>query len=207
MLSRHSASHRTPSRRAAFRRTLIGRGIVLLLVVFMLAGLSGDAQHALPVSALPLTGGGGGSASAPAGDFVLEIPEIGVHLAVEEAYVRGDTWDFSVFRHEAAHLQLTAFPGEGSNVVIGAHYELANFVPGPFIDLDQLEVHDRITIQYQGRTYIYEVSETLLVDPSEVYVAYGTPEEMLTLLTCYSYSGSGVYARRYVVRAPLVDVL
>ena len=203
----HSRVNRTSSRRAAPRHTLIGRWVALLLVICLLVGLSGDVIQTLPVSALPLTGGGGGSASVPAGDFMLEIPEIGVNLAVDEAYVRGDTWDFGVFRHEAAHLQLTAFPGEGSNVVIGAHYELANFVPGPFIDLDQLVVGDRITLQYQGRTYIYEVSETLLVDPSEVYVAYGTPEEMLTLLTCYSYSGAGIYARRYVVRAPLVEVL
>ena len=195
--------HRHTTRRAALRQ----RGVVLLLIVFLLAGLSGDALSILPVSALPLTGGGSDSANATTGDFILDIPAIGVELPVEEAYVRGDTWDFSVFRHEAAHLQLTAFPGEGSNVVIGAHYELANFVPGPFIDLDRLEVGDRISIQYRGRTYIYEVSETLLVDPSEVYVAYGTPEEMLTLLTCYSYSGSGIYARRYVVRAPLVEVL
>ena len=195
--------HRHTTRRAALRQ----RGVVLLLIVFLLAGLSGDALSILPVSALPLTGGGSDSANATTGDFILDIPAIGVELPVEEAYVRGDTWDFSVFRHEAAHLQLTAFPGEGSNVVIGAHYELANFVPGPFIDLDQLEVGDRISIQYRGRTYIYEVSETLLVDPSGVYVAYGTPEEMLTLLTCYSYSGSGIYARRYVVRAPLVEVL
>ena len=143
--------NRTSSRRAATRHNVIARGIALLLVIFLLVGLSGDVIQTLPVSALPLTGGGGGSASVPAGDFILEIPEIGVNLAVDEAYVRGDTWDFGVFRHEAAHLQLTAFPGEGSNVVIGAHYELANFVPGPFIDLDQLS----------GRqSYLHSVSGT-----------------------------------------------
>jgi LPXTG-site transpeptidase (sortase) family protein len=198
---------------AAARSTRSPRWLLIVLLIALFITTSGssaplDAQPAV----LPVLGGGGGSAEVappPAPDaFDLHIPGINVHINVEEAYVRGDSWDFSTFTQEAAHLQLTAFPGQGSNVVIGAHYELANFVPGPFIQLDQVQVGDQISLDYQGLTYIYEVSELLVVTPTDIQVAYRTPQEMLTLLTCYDYApSSGVYARRFVVRAPLVAVL
>ncbi len=197
--------HRLTTRTRALPAHLIRRGILLMVVVFVF-GAAGEPGQALPVGTLPLLGGGGSATSAqPFEEFVLEIPEIGVSVQVQEAWVVGDTWDFSGFRQEAAHLELTAYPGQGSNVVIGAHYELANFVPGPFIALDQLQAGDRINVVFEGQTFTYEVFNTLQVHPSEVYVAYGTSQEMLTLLTCYSYDGQGRYARRYVVQARLVE--
>lgn len=181
--------------------------LYLLLALLVLIGSLPGPQASFP-NALPVLGGGGESAAVDGGaDFTISIPAIDIALPIEQAVVRGETWDFSVFRQEAAHLELTAYPGEGSNVVIGAHYELENFIPGPFIALDTLAIGDRISLQYEGRTYVYAVSETLEVHPSEIAVAYPTEQEMLTLLTCYSYDGQGIYARRYVVRAPLVEVI
>jgi len=201
----HLFQHSATIARALPGHTLIRRGL-LLLVAVCLFGAAGEPGQALPVSTLPLLGGGGGGTPAlPFEEFTLEIPELGVSVSVYEAWVVGDTWDFSEFRQEAAHLELTAYPGQGSYVGSGAHYELANFVPGPFIALDQLVAGDRIDVVFEGQTFTYEVFNTLEVHPSEVYVAYGTSQEMLTLLTCYSYDGQGRYARRYVVQARLVD--
>jgi sortase A len=178
-------------------------------VLLMVAGsVSVSAKPAAPVpNSLPVLGGGSTATAAGSADFVLSIPSIDLELPVWEAVVRGDTWDFSVFTRQAAHLELTALPGQGSNVVIGAHYELADFVPGPFINLDKVPVGERIYIDYGDQVYVYEVSDTLLVSPADIEVAYRTPSEVLTLLTCYNYTAtSGVYDQRYVVRAALVNI-
>ncbi len=183
--------------------TLRRRWLLLALLTLALVMLAG--QPAMPTT-LPALGGGGSAAPRPA-DFTLRIPGIDLEVAVQEALIRGDTWDFSGLTHQAAHLQLTAFPGEGTNVVIGAHYELAGRAPGPFIALDDLTAGEPIFVEYQGHVYVYEVSATLIVTPEDIQIAYRTPDEMLTLLTCYDYRpASGDYARRYVVRAALVEV-
>lgn len=183
------------------------RRILLAMLALLLFAIptSMPAQN-LP-SELPILGGGGQEQMPYGEDFALHIPSIGLEVDIWEAYVRGDTWDFSVFTNQAAHLQLTALPGQGSNVVVGAHYELADFVPGPFINLDEVPVGEHILVDFQGRTYVYEVTETMLVRPENIEVAYRTSSEVLTLLTCYDYTpSSGVYAQRYVVRASLVEV-
>ncbi|MBN2470356.1 MAG: sortase [Anaerolineae bacterium] len=185
------------------------RSILLLclaLILFLTGSAPAFTTTDLPAT-LPLLGGGSASGSPYGDSFVLHIPSIGLEVDVWEAYVRRDTWDFSVFTHQAAHLQLTALPGQGSNVVIGAHYELADFQPGPFINLDAVPVGEQITLNFQGQRYIYEVTETMLVRPENIEIAYRTSSEMLTLLTCYAYrASSGQYEQRYVVRASLIDI-
>lgn len=137
--------------------------------------------------------------------FQLFLPTIAVESPVFEAWQHKRTWAFFVFTEEAGHLQYTAYPGEGGNVVIGGHYELTDFSPGPFYELDQLEEGDLIDIYYLGELFTYEVIFTELVDPTNLSVVAPTPIEMLTLLTCYDYSSiADTYEHRYVVRAALV---
>lgn len=196
-----------PARPPAQPRTGRGRRWLWLLLLVSLAVMAGEPHAVGMPEALPALGGGGeGAATAPEGAFVLAIPRLGLSLEVVQARVRGDTWDFSAITGQAAHLELTAYPGQGSNVVIGAHYELADFSPGPFYRLDALQPGDLIEVFYQGHRYVYAVSATLLVDPLDIDIVYRTPEETLTLLTCYSYNRTtGSYARRYVVRAALAE--
>ncbi|GAB4575897.1 MAG: hypothetical protein Kow0077_29710 [Anaerolineae bacterium] len=191
-----------PVTRSSRRFAILAVFLLLVLVVFG----TGSAPAPFP-STLPVLGGGSEAYLPRFDGFSLRIPTIDLEVDVYEALVRGDTWDFSVFTHQAAHLQLTAFPGQGSNVVIGAHYELANFEPGPFIDLDEVPLGAEIFVDFAGHTYVYEVTDTMLVHPENIEVAYRTRSEVLTLLTCYEYAPQeGVYARRYVVRAELVEV-
>ena len=181
-------------------------------LVVLLALLLGGWVGGLPVrdtgaAVLPMLGCCQGMpAPASGGDFTLSIPRIGLHVPVVEAYIRGETWDFSALDGEAGHLELTAYPGQGTNIAVGAHYELADFSPGPFYHLDDLAVGDRLQVAYQGEHYVYEVREALIVDPTNVAVVYRTPQEMLTLLTCYNYDRTANrYASRYVVRAVLIE--
>lgn len=189
---------------AANHRSLL---FLCLTIILFVAGSAPALTAADLPASLPLLSGGSASSSPYGDSFTLTIPSIDLEVEVWEAYVRRDTWDFSVFTHQAAHLQLTALPGQGSNVVIGAHYELADFVPGPFINLDAVPVGEQILVAFQGQTYVYQVADTLRVRPENIEVAYRTSSEVLTLLTCYAYrASSGQYEQRYVVRADLVDV-
>lgn len=184
----------------------MSRRIVFFLGVIVIA-LTGSVPSG-PV-ALPDLGGGGEQVSITEDTFFqLIIPALEVDVPVFEAWYRRRTWDFRAFTEEAGHLQYTAYPGEGGNVVIGGHYELVDFSPGPFYELDALDVGDHVWVYYLGRLYTYEVTGTDLVDPSAVAVIAPTPYETLTLLTCYDYSpDAAAYTTRYVVRAVRIPTL
>lgn len=163
----------------------------------------------LLISAAPgMAQGGPGPLRLPVTEdtfFQLKIPALEVDIPVFEAWMSRRTWEFRVLTEEAGHLQYTAYPGMRSNVVIGGHYELADFEPGPFYTLDEIEIGDAIDIVFMGETFHYEVISTELVRPRDVRVIYPTPVEVLTLLTCYDYSPqAATYTRRFVVRAARV---
>jgi LPXTG-site transpeptidase (sortase) family protein len=166
------------------------------LLVGLLPGATAAAQ------------GGGSGGSVPITEdtfFQLIIPELEVDVAVFEAWQHRRTWAFHVFTEEAGHLQYTAYPGMGGNVVIGAHYELADFEPGPFYTLDALGEGALIEVYFMGELYTYQVVGTDLVSPRDLSILRPTPFEVLTLLTCYDYSPqAATYTQRYIVRAVLV---
>ena len=184
------------------------RRLILLAMLLVVVGTVGAAGADVHPETLPLLGGGDGVRRPITAEtfFQLIIPEIDVNVAVYQAWVHRRTWEFRVFTEEAGHLQYTAYPGEGGNVVIGAHYELADFEPGPFYRLDELEIGDRIQVYFMGMPYTYEVVATDLVDPHDLSILQPTPFEVLTLLTCYDYSpNAATYTQRYIVRAVRVD--
>lgn len=150
-------------------------------------------------------GGLGGGLRLPITEetfFQLKIPALELDLTVTEAWMSNRTWEFRVLAEEAGHLQYTAFPGMRGNIVIGGHYELADFEPGPFFRLDELVPGDRIDVIFMGEIFSYEVAAITLVDPTNVRILYPTPVEVLTLLTCYDYSPqAATYTQRYVVQA------
>ncbi len=173
----------------------------------------------LPTGAMPAAAQGGGTnPELPVTEdtfFQLIIPALDVNVSVFQAWVRRRTWEFRVFTEEAGHLQYTSYPGEGHNVVVGAHYELADLTPGPFFHLDQLVEGDLIFVYFMGQPYTYQVIHTDLVPPTDISIIQPTPFEALTLLTCYHYSPRAeIYTARYIVRAvgvpnpdPLPDLL
>lgn len=179
----------------------------LVLILITLA-VPASSQHIIAQpDALPLLGGGGSTSPAMINGFAIHIPRVNMHVPVGQAFIVNNNWDFSGFSSQAGHFQLTNYPGEGSNVVIGAHYELANFQPGPFIGLDHVVVGDIINVEYNGRIYDYQIVSKFLVTPQNIEVAYPTSSEMLTLMTCHDYaSGPNAYVNRLVVQAALVGI-
>lgn len=90
----------------------------------------------------------------------------------------------------------SAVPGEGSNVVISGHHNIAGEV---FRHLVDLKPGDEIIVEYAGRDYYYHVSEKLILP--EKYTSpeqrlqnatwiLPTHEERLTLVTCWPYENN-----------------
>lgn len=90
----------------------------------------------------------------------------------------------------AGHYPQTALPGELGNVAIAGHRNTYGRV---FEDIARLEAGDPIVVETADVFYVYEVTETLIVQPEDVEVIAPTPgqpgveptEQMLTLTACH----------------------
>lgn len=76
-------------------------------------------------------------------------------------------------------------PDKGSNTVIFGHRWLYKPpVKNTFYNLDKVAAGDRFSIQWQNKTYNYEVSEVKVVNPSDVWIMNHTGTPQVTLVTC-----------------------
>jgi len=95
------------------------------------------------------------------------------------------------------HMHGTPLPGAAGNSVIGGHRDTH------FAFLRELKPSDALTVQREdGQWRRYQVSETKVVDKSDVHVARDDGATRLTLVTCWPFDAlraGGV--QRYVVTA------
>lgn len=108
---------------------------------------------------------------------VIEIDKIGLKLPVLQGASMANL-DIG-----AGLLEGTALPGNTGNSAIAAHRSRA--YGKMFNRLDEIGRGDVVTVRDQGKTYQYEVYETLIVEPNDVSVLNGSNDEKtLTLITC-----------------------
>lgn len=128
----------------------------------------GPSQPALvPVEGRPVAG--------------LYIPKLDKNWVVVEGVSQAD------IRFAPGHYPRTALPGEVGNFAVAGHRNRATFW-----DLDQLHPGDVIVAESRTDWYVYLVSSTEIVKPTEVEVVAPVPdkpsvkptEKMLTLTTC-----------------------
>ncbi len=105
----------------------------------------------------------------------LRIPEAGV----EEVLFEGV--DRTTLKNGPGHMESTPLPGQPGNAVISGHRTTYG---RPFFDLDMLEVGDLIEVETAIGIHSYEVRETLIVDPTDVWVTDSRPGAWITLTTC-----------------------
>ncbi|MGW8226085.1 MAG: sortase [Anaerolineales bacterium] len=108
----------------------------------------------------------------------IQIPAIGVDAPI----VQGDGWE-QLKKGVGQHIG-SANPGNEGNVVLSAHNDIFGEI---FRDLDQLEPGDEITIYTNQRAYTYLVSESEIVEPTQVELMESTSQPTLTLVSCYPY--------------------
>ena len=126
----------------------------------------------------------------------LEIPAIDVNETIREGV------SLSVIDQGVAHWAGTALGGGPGNMVLAGHRTLYS---APFYDLDLLEVGDLVYVTaFDGRRSTYRVAESLIVDPTEIWIVDQTEEPILTLFAC---NPKGSTTQRIVIRAELAHGL
>ena len=121
-------------------------------------------------------------------------------ISLEEAVREGSTG--SVLSSALGHMEGTALPGEEGNCCIAGH---RNYTFGKYFNrLNEMEIGDIIEIETYDATYMYEVNDIFVVEPTEVSVLDNIKGENLTLITCTPlFIGS----HRLIIRATLVGVI
>ncbi len=122
----------------------------------------------------------------------IEIPSLGVSTIVR------DGEDARTLQLAVGHIAGTALPGDEGNVGLAGHRDtffrrLADIKPGDLIRL--------VTTEH---TFIYRVEKTQVVEPRDIWVLDPTPEQALTLVTCFPFSFIGTAPQRFIVRAARV---
>lgn len=135
----------------------------------------------------------------------LIIPEIGVDAPISWDVTDDDI--VSKLEGGVAHYAGTALPGQVGNVFITGHSSYYIWAPGSykqvFALLDKLNAGDKIYVVYQGKTYTYEVTNRVVVNPEEMQVLNQSKENTLSLMTC---TPVGTNLKRLIVSAKQINV-
>jgi LPXTG-site transpeptidase (sortase) family protein len=102
-------------------------------------------------------------------------------------------------KNGAGHMPSTPLPGQPGNAVISGHRTTYG---APFHEFDELAAGDTIEVETGLGVHVYEVRETIIVRPTEIWVTEPREGAWLTLTTCHPRFSS---RRRLVVFAELVE--
>ena len=132
---------------------------------------------------------------SPAGPLIgrIDIPRLGVSAIVSEGV------DDRTLSRAVGHVPGTALPGNAGNSALAAHRDTF------FGPLRRIRTGDRIRVRTPDGDLNYVVSETRVVEPTDVSVLEPTPDRTLTLITCYPFSYVGPAPQRFIVRARAVE--
>ncbi|HEY6628103.1 MAG TPA: sortase [Acidimicrobiia bacterium] len=105
----------------------------------------------------------------------LRVPKLALDVVVFE----GVTHD--ALAQGPGHMPDTPLPGQPGNAVISGHRTTHG---RPFFYFDLLRPGDRIEVETSIGTHVYEVRESFIVAPTDVWVADDKAGGWLTLTTC-----------------------
>ncbi len=83
------------------------------------------------------------------------------------------------------HRPNTSTPDKGSNTVMSAHrWVYNNPTSAVFYNLDKVKTGDKVIAVWNGKIYVYKVTEIKTVPPTAIEVEDPTPDSRITLYTC-----------------------
>jgi len=121
----------------------------------------------------------------------IQIPA----LDIDAPIVQGDGWE-QLKKGVGQHVG-SANPGDKGNVVLSAHNDIFGEL---FRDLDRLKAGDQVILYTNQGAYSYIISDSKVVEPTQVEVMESTSLPSVTLISCYPYL---VDNQRIVVTARL----
>lgn len=127
-------------------------------------------------------------------DFVgrIEIPSVKVSAVIKEGV------DTKTLSRAVGHVPYTPLPGEKGNVGVAAHRDTF------FRGLRSIREGDEIRVTTLDGVYLYKVDALKIVWPKNVEVLDPTPDERITLVTCYPFNYVGSAPKRFIVQGKQV---
>jgi len=124
----------------------------------------------------------------------LHIPRLGY----DEFVLEGATPRTLAFG--PARMQSGAAMGKPGNLVLAGHRTswfrgLENIAQSDRIELEWFDTHGALHLR------TYEVKAIWIVDPKDTAMLAPTPQDVLTLITCYPFGRSPYSPQRFIVRA------
>ncbi|MGH9021534.1 MAG: class E sortase [Acidimicrobiia bacterium] len=107
---------------------------------------------------------------------VISIPSLGLERAVVDGVTPPD------LRQGPGHYPGTSLPGQPGNTAIAGHRTTYG---APFNRLDELAPGDSIAITTRTTRFVYRVTGSKIVAPTDVAVLDATTDNRLTLTTCH----------------------
>ncbi len=117
--------------------------------------------------------------------FEMLIPAVGYRAVVRQG-VGSNALD-----NGPGHYPSTPWPGQPGNIGVAEHNTF-------WLSFSHLKAGDRVEIQTQHALYIYEITGSKIVSPSDRTVLAPTRDNQLTLTTCYPL-WAGVFATKRLV--------
>ena len=130
-------------------------------------------------------------ASAPEGAVLgeIQVPRVGLVAVILEGTTA------STLQRAVGHIPGTALPGQAGNVGLAGHRDTF------FRPLRRILRGDEALVTTPGRSSVYRVEETRILNPDNVEVLRPTGTDTLTLITCYPFYFVGSSPKRFLVRA------
>jgi sortase A len=93
---------------------------------------------------------------------------------------------------------LTTTPSGGGHTVLSGHRDTV------FTDLGELKEKDNLILEYDNKTYTYEIQKKWITHADDRTVIIKKEEPTLTLTTCYPFDYIGDAPDRYIIEAKLI---
>jgi sortase A len=103
--------------------------------------------------------------------------------------------DDATLKVAIGHLPDTPLPWHEGNSALAGHRDTF------FRPLQHIRVGDELRVSTVRGDFRYQVRETKVVGPNDLWVLDPTDRPTLTLITCYPFSYVGKAPRRFIVRA------
>jgi sortase A len=121
---------------------------------------------------------------------ILNIPKLNKKLPIIEGTEEAE------LEKGVGHYSDTKLPGQKDRIFLAGHRDTV------FKRMGEIEIGDTLSIQMESGTYQYKVFETIIVKESDLSVLQPTsPDEVLTLSTCYPFEYLSSTEERYIINA------
>lgn len=124
---------------------------------------------------------------------LLRVPAVGLEAVIFAGVSR------ETLKKGPGLIPGTPMPGQPGNAVISGHRTTYG---RPFYDFDLLRPGDRIEVETAIGVHVYEVRESFIVEPDDVWVTEDKPGGWLTLTTCNPKFSA---RERLIISAELVE--